>query len=91
MELIYRLHTTGDDLEDDIYKMERTENSFWSARMGAEELLIDFYNRFQLLVDAYTSVQQNPPSQAMQALQFISSLDPVRFSEFRGQSKTQVD
>jgi hypothetical protein len=82
-KLIYKLHTVGDDLEDDIFKMDRCEHNFWEARMSPEESLINYYNRFQILVDAFTTLQQQQPGPKMQAYQFIKSLDETRFSEFK--------
>ncbi len=75
-----------------IFKMDRCEHNFWQARtsMSPDETLTNYYNRFQILVDAFTSLQQQQPSAKMQAYQFIKSLDETRFSEFKRTIENQA-
>jgi hypothetical protein len=82
-QLVEKLHTAGDDNEEEVWRQDRVLSNYYGCRMRADESLIDFFHRFKENIDNMDSAGVEPPEEKLQTIQFINNLDPSRFAEFK--------
>jgi hypothetical protein len=82
-QLVEKLHTAGDDNEEEVWRQDRVLSNYYGCRMRADESLIDFFHRFKENIDNMDSAGVEPPEEKLQTIQFINNLDPSRIAEFK--------
>ena len=80
------LGTTREVTEED---KRRVTESFSRLKQGAGESLAEFKARFDSALTTYDAVKEPRPTQTRLAVEYISKLDPVRFSTMRAEIENQ--